>query len=90
LRLATFRTDSVPPRGVGAPTTERCYPVREVRTARGQPVFALRLEEEVRAGLSGRGGEGHGDPAAEEEVARVTEERDVPKKVTAYFARDAK
>jgi len=56
-----FKRDAV------AQITERGYPVREVsQRLRGQPVFALRLEEEVHEELFGRGGEERRDPAPEE------------------------
>ena len=59
-----FKRDAV------AQIPERGYPVREVSErlggGGGQRVFALRLDEDVREGVIGRGGDGRRDPAPEE------------------------
>ena len=81
-----FKRDAV------AQITERGYPVSEVSKRLGvSPAFALCVEEEVREAVRFR----RRDQAAEirrlkKELARVTEERDILKKATAYFAKDAK
>ena len=72
--------------------TERGYPVAEVSQRLGvSHALALRVEEEVLVGHRAA----KDDQAAEirrlkRELARVTEERDILKKATAYFAKDAK
>ncbi len=55
-----------------------------------QPAFALRLEEEVLEGFRRRVIKAVEIRRLKSELARVTEERDILKKATAYFARDAK
>ena len=80
-----FKRDAV------AQTTERCYPVAEVSKRLGVSQHSLYAWRRKFSKPSG----GDGDQAAEirrlkKELARVTEERDILKKATAYFAKDAK
>jgi transposase len=72
--------------------TERGYPVSEVSQRLG--VSQHSLYEWKKKFSSAPGGQGS-DQSEEirqlkKELARVTEERDILKKATAYFARDAK
>ena len=72
--------------------TERGYPVSEVSRRLGVSPHSL---YEWRKKFSQPSDTGDGDRAAEirqlkRELARVTEERDILKKATAYFAKDAK
>ena len=72
--------------------TERGYPVSEVSKRLGVSTHSLYAWKKKFSRSSGSGGE---DQAAEirrlkKELTRVTEERDILKKATAYFARDAK
>jgi transposase len=72
--------------------TERGYPVAEVSQRLGVSQHSL---YEWKKKFSSTPGEQGGDQAEEirrlkKELARVTEERDILKKATAYFARDAK
>jgi transposase len=81
-----FKRDAV------AQITERGYPVAEVSKRLGVSPHSLYAWKKKLLKLSGSG---DGDQAAEirhlkKELARVTEERDILKKATAYFARDAK
>jgi transposase len=72
--------------------TERGYPVAEVSQRLGvssHSLYAWKRKFSKPSGL------GEDDQAAEirrlkKELARVTEERDILKKATAYFAKDAK
>jgi transposase len=81
-----FKRDAV------AQITERGYPVAEVSQRLGvsqHSLYAWRKKFSKPAGSS------DDDRAAEirrlrQELARVTEERDILKKATAYFAKDAK
>ena len=70
--------------------TERGYPVTEVSERLGVSTHSLYAWKRKFSQPSEAE-----DPAAEirrlkKELARVTEERDILKKATAYFARDAK
>jgi transposase len=72
--------------------TERGYPVAEVSQRLGVSPHSLYAWKKKFSNLSCSGDE---ERAAEirrlkKELARVTEERDILKKATAYFARDAK
>ncbi len=83
---AEFNRDSV------AQITERGYPVAEVSKRLGVSQHSLYA---WRRKLSKPSGSTDGDQAAEvrrlkKELARVTEARDILKKATAYFAKDAK
>ena len=81
-----FKRDAV------AQITERGYPVAEVSKRLGvsqHSLYAWRRKFSKPSGLT------DGDQATEirrlkKELARVTGERDILKKATAYFARDAK
>lgn len=80
-----FKRDAV------AQITERGYPVAEVSKRLGVSQHSLYTWKRKFAKPSG----GDGDQAAEirrlkKELTRVTEERDILKKATAYFAKDAK
>ena len=80
-----FKRDAV------AQITERGYPVAEVSKRLGVSPHSLYAWKKKFSKPSG----GDGDQAAEirrlkKELARVTEERDILKKATAYFAKDAK
>jgi transposase len=81
-----FKRDAV------AQTTERGYPVAEVSKRLGVSQHSLYA---WRRKFSKPSDPTDGDQAAEirrlkKELARVTEERDILKKATAYFAKDAK
>ena len=72
--------------------TERGYPVAEVSQRLGVSKHSLYAWKKK---LSKAAGSGDDEQAAEirrlkRELARVTEERDILKKATAYFARDAR
>ena len=72
--------------------TERGYPVSEVSKRLGVSTHSLYAWKKKFSQSSGSGTE---DQASEirrlkKELVRVTEERDILKKATAYFARDAK
>jgi len=72
--------------------TERGYPVAEVSKRLGVSQHSLYAWKRKFLKASGSGED---DKAVEirrlkRELARVTEERDILKKATAYFARDAK
>jgi len=72
--------------------TERGYPVSEVSKRLGVSRHSLYAWKKKFLRSSGSGSE---DQAAEirqlkKELTRVTEERDILKKATAYFAKDAK
>ncbi len=80
-----FKRDAV------AQITERGYPVAEVSKRLGVSPHSLYAWKKKFSKPSG----GDGDQEAEirrlkKELARVTEERDILKKATAYFAKDAK
>lgn len=81
-----FKRDAV------AQITERGYPVAEVSQRLGVSPHSLYAWKKRFAKPAGSG---EADQAGEirrlkKELARVTEERDILKKATAYFARDAK
>ena len=81
-----FKRDAV------AQITERGYPVSEVSQRLGVSQHSLYAWKKK---FSEPSGSGDDDKSAEirrlkKELARVTEERDILKKATAYFARDAK
>ena len=81
-----FKRDAV------AQITERGYPVAEVSKRLGVSQHSLYAWKKKFSKGSGSGGD---DKDAEirrlkRELARVTEERDILKKATAYFAKDAK
>jgi transposase len=81
-----FKRDAV------AQITERGYPVAEVAKRLGVSQHSLYEWKKKFAKSSGPAGD---DKEAEirrlkRELARVTEERDILKKATAYFAKDAK
>ena len=72
--------------------TERGYPVSEVSKRLGVSTHSLYAWKKKFSRSSGSGGD---DQTAEirrlkKELTRVTEERDILKKATAYFAKDAK
>jgi transposase len=72
--------------------TERGYPVSEVSHRLGVSPYSLYAWKKKFSQLSDAG---DGDRAAEirqlkRDLTRVTEERDILKKATAYFAKDAK
>ena len=73
--------------------TVRGYPVREVSQRLGVSTHSLYVWiKKFSAPSSGKAEEDHvaENRRLKRELARVTEERDILKKVTAYFARDAK
>ncbi|CTQ53697.1 Transposase [Roseibium album] len=81
-----FKRDAV------AQITERGYPVAEVSKRLGVSPHSLYAWKKK---FSKSAGPGESDQTAEirrlkQELARVTEERDILKKATAYFAKDAK
>ena len=81
-----FKRDAV------AQITERGYPVAEVSRRLGVSPHSLYAWKKKFSKTSGSGDD---DKDVEirrlkRELARVTEERDILKKATAYFARDAK
>ncbi|MBG6148678.1 transposase-like protein [Labrenzia sp. EL_142] len=81
-----FKRDAV------AQITERGYPVAEVSKRLGVSTHFLYAWKKK---FSKSPDPGEGDQAVEirrlkQELARVTEERDILKKATAYFAKDAK
>ena len=70
--------------------TERGYPVLEVSQRLGvspHSLYAWKKKYSQPAGSDDRGAEIR---RLKRELTRVTEERDILKKATAYFARDAK
>ena len=80
-----FKRDAV------AQITERGYPVAEVSQRLGVSQHSLYAWKRTFAKASS--GEAEKDAEIrrlKRELARVTEERDIQKKATAYFARDAK
>lgn len=80
-----FKRDAV------AQITERGYPVAEVSQRLGVSIHSLyawkRQFAKIASGDTGKDAEIR---QLKRELARVTEECDILKKVTAYFARDAK
>jgi len=86
-----FKRDAV------AQITERGYPVAEVSQRLGVSPHSLYAWKKKFAKGSETGGSSPGNADADAEIrrlkrelARVTEERDILKKATAYFAKDAK
>lgn len=80
-----FKRDAV------AQITERGYPVREVSDRLGVSAYSLYAWKKkfLKAASSDASSDAE-IRRLKRELARVTEERDILKKVTAYFARDAK
>ncbi len=79
-------------RNAVAQVTEQGYPVAEISKRLSVSVHSLYAWKKK---FSKSPDPGEGDQAAEirrlkQELARVTEERDILKKATAYFAKDAK
>ncbi len=73
--------------------TVRGYPVREVSERLGVSTHSLYVWIKKFSGpASGKADKNHAaeNRRLKRELARVTEERDILKKATAYFARDAK
>ncbi len=80
-----FKRDAV------AQITERGYPVAEVSQRLGvRPHSLYAWRRQLEKIVSGDAGEDGDIRQLKRELARVTEERDILKKATAYFARDAK
>lgn len=72
--------------------TERGYPVAEVSQRLGVSPHSLYEWKKKFSSASGNQGNDQANEIRQlkKELARVTEERDILKKATAYFARDAK
>ena len=73
--------------------TERGYPVAEVSRRLGVSQHSLYEWKKKFTRPSNSSGDGDKDAEIrrlKQELARVTEERDILKKATAYFAKDAK
>jgi transposase len=80
-----FKRDAV------AQITERGYPVAEVSQRLGVSAHSLYAwKRQLAKVISGDVGKDAEIRQLKRELARVTEERDILKKATAYFARDAK
>ena len=80
-----FKRDAV------AQITERGYPVREVSESLGVSAYSLYAWKKKFAKASSGDAEKEAEiRRLKRELLRVTEERDILKKATAYFARDAK
>ena len=80
-----FKRDAV------AQITERGYPVREVSERLGVSAYSLYAWKKKFAKASSGDDENEAEiRRLKRELLRVTEERDILKKATAYFARDAK
>ena len=80
-----FKRDAV------AQITERGYPVAEVSQRLGVSQHSLYAwKRQLARQVSGDAGKDAEIRQLKRELARVTEERDILKKATAYFARDAK
>ncbi len=74
-----------------AQITERGYPVAEVSERLGVSQHSLyQWKKQFAKGRSGDGDKDAEIRRLKKELLRVTEERDILKKATAYFARDAK
>ena len=73
-----------------AQITERGYPVAEVSKRLGVSQHSLYAWKKKFSQPSGDDGKDAEIRRLKHELARVTEERDILKKATAYFARDAK
>ena len=82
---SSFKRDAV------AQITERGYPVAEVSQRLGFSQHSLYAwKRQLARQVSGDAGKDAEIRQLKRELARVTEERDILKKATAYFARDAK
>ena len=79
-----FKRDAV------AQITERGYPVAEVSQRLGVSPHSLYAWKRKFSQPSGGGDKDAEIRRLKRELVRVTEERDILKKATAYFARDAK
>jgi len=79
-----FKRDAV------AQITERGYPVAEVSKRLGVSQHSLYAWKRQFSGSSGGDDKDAEIRRLKRELARVTEERDILKKATAYFAKDAK
>ena len=79
-----FKRDAV------AQITARCYPVAEVSQRLGVSQHSLYAWKKKFSQPSGGNDKDAEIRQLKRELARVTEERDILKKATAYFARDAK
>lgn len=80
-----FKRDAV------AQITERGYPVSEVSQRLGVSQHSLYAwKRQLGRQVSGDASKDAEIRQLKRELARVTEERDILKKATAYFARDAK
>lgn len=80
-----FKRDAV------AQITERGYPVREVSERLGVSRYSLYAwKKKFSKASSGEAEKDTEIRRLRKELARVSEERDILKKATAYFARDAK
>jgi transposase len=80
-----FKRDAV------AQITERGYPVAEVSQRLGvSPHSLYAWKRQFAKVVSGEAGKDAEIRQLKRELARMTEERDILKKATAYFARDAK
>lgn len=79
-----FKRDAV------AQITERGYPVAEVSKRLGVSQHSLYAWKRQFSGSSGGDDKDAEIRRLKRELARMTEERDILKKATAYFARDAK
>lgn len=80
-----FKRDAV------AQITERGYPVAEVSQRLGVSKYSLYAwKRQFAKAVSGDAGKDAEIRQLKRELTRVIEERDILKKATAYFARDAK
>ena len=80
-----FKRDAV------AQITERVYPVKEVSDHLGVSAYSLYAWKKKLSKVPSVDASSDAEiRRLKRELARVTEERDILKKVTAYFARDAK
>lgn len=79
-----FKRDAV------AQITERGYPVAEVSQRLGVSPYSLYAWKKKLSRPSGGDAKDAELRRLKRELSRVTEERDILKKATAYFARDAK
>ncbi|CAH1387562.1 transposase [Candidatus Nitrotoga sp. M5] len=70
--------------------TERGYPIAEVSRRLGVSQHSLYVWKKKFASPSGRGDKDDEILRLKRELSRVTEERDILKKATAYFAKDVK
>jgi len=88
MRKANFSDDFK--RDAVAQITERGYPVAEVSQRLGVSQHSLYEWKKKFSQPSGGYDKDAEIRRLKRELRRVTEERDIPKKATAYFARDAK